>query len=132
MSHYAALDALNLGYESAFSIGKRVGYRVHGRYLRTLLQLAGLVGASPWTALGQVGKLWSRTWDGGGMRVRRTGDKHAKMIVAGTPPCSSAFFRASMSGAVYAGIAPLCRTCVVTEDERRRRSSSFEMNARWE
>jgi hypothetical protein len=132
MGHYAALDALKLDSETAFGIGARVGARVHGAFLRTLIQLAGKLGASPWTALAQVDKLWPRSWDGGAIRVATIDDKCALVTVLGTPPCESAFFRSSMSGALHAGVAPLCRSSVVTENARTRAAASFEMRVRWQ
>jgi hypothetical protein len=132
MNHYAALDGLGFSRDAAFSVGMRVGERVHGKFLRTLLCMAGKLGATPWGALSQAPKLWKRSWDGGAIKVDALAEKSALVTVTGTPPCASPFYRASMAGALFAGISPLCRRPAVKEEPCDATGESFQARLSWE
>ena len=131
MAHYAALDALGLSHQTAFDFGKQVGERVHGEFLRVLIKLAGKFGADPWRALAQAEKLWKRSWEGGALLVVRESNNSARFTVEGMPPSSSDFFRASLSGAIHAGVTLLCQRAIVTEDKSKQSPTSFEAVIHW-
>lgn|GEM_PF-6538029 len=105
--HYRVLDGLHLDDAMTRAVGLIVGERVHGAFLATLIRLVGKSGlVSPWLALEQTYKLWTRSWQGGGITVHRQSNTAARVTIVETPICRSDFFCSSFSGAVAAGVAP--------------------------
>jgi hypothetical protein len=131
LGHWDALEALALPSTSIAEIGHFVGAHVHGAFLRTLVQLAGQLGTSPWAALKQTQKLWERSWRGGGVAIHRTGSSSAQIAVVKAAVARSPFFRGSFRGAVAEGIAPLCQRPLIVELEEARTPMSFTLRASW-
>jgi hypothetical protein len=131
-AHWRALDALGLSTSLLDDAGHFVGKHVHGALLATLVRLAGQLGASPWSALGQCDKLWTRTWRGGGVAVRKV-TVHAALldVFDSAAVTSSRFFRGSFRGAVACGIEPFCKRALVVEREERRTPTSFALRISW-
>jgi hypothetical protein len=130
-AHYRALDAMGLTREQAMSCGVSVGEAMHGPMLRTIVKLAGHLGATPWSAIGQAHKLWSRSWRGGGIFPTRLGDKAARLEFVKNPASRSAFHRGSVAGAISVGIGWLCKTHTIREIDAERRGDSFVLHAEW-
>lgn len=131
MPHFLALDEVHSGNAEAFDFGMRVATRLHGSLLRTLVRLAGKVGATPWAALSQAYKLWQRSWRGGGIVAYRVGDTRAELKVVGAPPAQIRYWRNAMAGATRAGIDGLCRDAHVRVDPARTTEDSFTMVVSW-
>jgi hypothetical protein len=130
--HWRALDALDLPGPMLDDVGRFVGEHVHGAFLTTLVRLAGQLGVSPWSALGQTYKLWTRSWRGGGVVARRVAEQAATLeIVSSAAIVGSRFFRGSFRGAVAAGIAPLCKRALVVEREESRSATSVLLRVSW-
>jgi hypothetical protein len=51
------------------------------------------VGVTPWTILGQYARLWSRAFDGGGVRIERAGPKDALLTFTELPFVRSPYFQ---------------------------------------
>jgi hypothetical protein len=130
-AHYCALDSMGFTRAQAMTCGVSVGQAVHGSMLRTLVRLAGGLGATPWAALGQGRKLWDRSWRGGAFVPYRLGEKSARVEVLETAMARSAFHRASFCGALSVGIGWLCQEHVVREIENARRDDSFVFRIDW-
>jgi hypothetical protein len=130
-AHYRALDALMLSREQAVQCGVSVGDALHGTMLRTIVRLAGHLGATPWSAIGQAQKLWSRSWRGGGILPIRLGDKTARLEFVKNQATRSAFHRGSVAGAISVGIGWLCRNHSIREIDAERRGDSFVLLAEW-
>jgi hypothetical protein len=127
-AHWRALDALDLPASMLHDAGRFVGEHVHGVLLTTLVRLAGRLGATPWSALGQADKLWTRSWRGGGIAVRRAGPQLAiAEIFDSAAVASSRFFR----GATARGIEPFCQRALVVEVDERRTPTSFVLRVSW-
>jgi hypothetical protein len=131
-SHYRALDALQLEEATIRAIGWSVGERVHGAFLSTLMRLAGKVGVSPWLALEQTHKLWTRSWRGGELAAHRVADRSARVTLSDAPICSSLFFCTSLSGAIAAGIAPFCKQVEVDVPASTRTASTVTFRVNWQ
>jgi hypothetical protein len=129
--HYRALDAMGLTREQAVDCGVSVGEGLHGSMLRTIVKLAGHLGATPWSAIGQAQKLWSRSWRGGGILPIRLGDKSARLEFVRNPATRSAFHRGSVAGAISVGIGWLCKKHTIKEIDSERRGDSFVLHAEW-
>jgi hypothetical protein len=131
INHYHALEACHPSPAAAREVGRFVGDQVHGKFLGTLVRLAGRLGVSPWVALRQSYKLWTRSWKGGAPIVTRVSEAVARFEVAGVPFVDSTFFRNSFMGAVEVGIEPFCKVPAVTEIEADRSATSFAMRVGW-
>jgi hypothetical protein len=130
-AHYRALDSLGFSREEAVDCGVSVGEALHGSMLRTLVRLAGHLGATPWFAMEQAQKLWSRSWRGAGVRPVRFGDRSARLEIVRNPAARSDFHRASVAGAISVGIGWLCRQHVVKEVDSERRGDGFVLQIDW-
>jgi hypothetical protein len=130
-AHYRALDSMGFTREQAVSCGVSVGEALHGSMLRTLVRLAGHLGATPWAAFGQAQKLWSRSWRGAGVLPYRLGDKSARFEVTMNGAARSAFHRGSVAGALSVGIGWLCQKHVIQEIDGARREESFLFQIDW-
>jgi hypothetical protein len=129
--HYRALDSMGFIREEAMSCGVSVGEALHGSMLRTLVRLAGQLGATPWHAFSQAQKLWSRSWRGGGFLPYKLAEKSARVEVSKNGAASSAFHRASVAGALSVGIGWLCQKHVIREIDGGRRNDSFMFQVDW-
>lgn len=131
-AHWEALDALALSPERQVAMGTFMGEHAHNIVLATLVRLAGKLGMSPWPALGQCHKLWTRSWRGGGMAAFRTGACSARVEVFDASVVGSLSFRTGITGTIVAGIAPFCRTPAVVEDVESRTPTSMALRVSWQ
>ena len=128
-AHYRALDSMGFAREQAMTCGVMLGEAEHGALLRTLIRLAGRLGATPWSAFGQAQKIWSRSWRGGGIMPYRLGDRSARVEVRGNGAARSPFHRGSFAGALSVGIGWLCNKHTIRElDEVRGDSFAFQVD----
>jgi hypothetical protein len=130
-AHYRALDALQLSEAQVQEIGWNVGERVHGAFLHTLMRLAGKCGVSPWLALEQTYKLWTRSWRGGAIVVHRLARTTARVSLSEAPICSSLFFCNSLGGAVAAGVSPFGKDVQVEVIAGSRTPSTVGFRVSW-
>jgi hypothetical protein len=131
LAHYRALDSLGLDDAAMLQVGTAVGDGVHGAFLATLIRLAGSLGVSPWRALEQSYKLWTRSWSGGAIAVLRTGERDAEVSLIACPVCVSRFFRTSFAGALIAGIAPFGKQPEVHEIAALSAPDGVTYRVRW-
>jgi hypothetical protein len=132
MDHWRALDTLDLSAETAHAVGKFLGEHVHNVVLSTMIRLAGQLGMTPWAALGQSHKLWTRSWKGGGMAVYRTGERSARVEILNAEVVQARTFRHGVGGTIEAGIAPFCRSSVVSERADERTPKSIVLRVSWQ
>lgn len=130
--HYRVLDGLHLDDAMMRAVGQVVGERVHGAFLATLIRLVGKSGlVSPWLALEQTYKLWTRSWQGGGITVHRQSNTAARVTIVETSLCRSDFFCSSFSGAVAAGVAPFGKGTAVQTISGARTPTSVAYRVTW-
>ena len=116
IAHYRAMDGLGFSLSEQVRIGTEVGDRVHGTFLGTMVKMAASAGVTPWTALGQTGKLFDRVFrGGGGICVIKLGPKEARSEIVGVPLAEVAYWRTAMRGMFQAGCELFCRKAYVTE-----------------
>jgi hypothetical protein len=132
LGHYRALDGLALDDALVRKVGWSVGERVHGAFLSTLIRLVGKCGVSPWLALEQTYKLWTRSWQGGAVTVHRLGPCCARLTLREVPVCRSHFFCTSFGGAVAAGVAPFGKATQALTLEASRTADSVSYRVTWQ
>jgi hypothetical protein len=132
LAHWEAVDGLELSREQQIAMGIFMGEHAHNIVLATLVRLAGKLGMSPWPALAQCHKLWTRSWRGGGMAAYRTGNCSARVEVLEASVVGIRAFRIGIAGTVIAGIAPFCRRPFVVEDPEARTPTSVSLRVSWQ
>jgi hypothetical protein len=132
LRHWEALDALDLTREEYVAMGTFMGEHAHNVVLATLVRLAGKLGMSPWPALSQCHKLWTRSWRGGAMVAYRSGERSARVEVLQANVVGTRSFRTGVTGTIVAGIAPFCRKPVVVEDAAARTPTSISLRVSWQ
>ena len=65
-AHYTACNTLDLPEPDLLEIGAAATRRANATHLAFVVRLAQGAGVTPWTMLGQMQRVWSRTFDGGG------------------------------------------------------------------
>ena len=130
-AHYAACDRLELDRALLRVIGTDVNRRVHGTVLSTLLKLARTGGITPWAVLGQLQRLWERTWSGGGVRVLRVGPKDAIVEVAGFPIAGSRYVQRALPFVMESMLQGFCRKVRGETLDRLTTDDSLALHASW-
>jgi hypothetical protein len=132
MSHYRACEALGLSLSDATQLGHDVGNRVQGSLLGVLMRAAKGSGVTPWTVLGQIGRLWDRTFQGGGgASLTKLGPKEARAELIGLPLMAVPYFRHAYRGAFIAALELFCEKVYVTEVHNRQSDVSGAYRISW-
>lgn len=129
-AHYEACESLELGPEVIQEIGRGVGERMHESALLALKRLATGAGITPWTALGQYGRFFTRVFEGGAVRITKRGPKDAHFTVRDVQFSRFAYFRGTFAGIHEAGLALFAHTMHVHLMPLYT-DSSFSMRISW-
>ncbi len=98
-AHYEACDELALDAGELEAVGDRVATRFSETFIGTLARATRSAGIeAPWIALRSLPRIWGRMYQGGAVRVVRTGPKDAFVQMSGVPLASSQYFRAASLG----------------------------------
>jgi hypothetical protein len=120
LAHYAACEALGIAAADQVAIGHEVADRIQGSLLGLFVRSARGAGATPWTVLTQLDRLWDRVFlGGGGPYVTKRGPKEARVELIGLPLLSVPYFRHAYRGAFLAGLELLCARVYVHEEPKR-------------
>lgn len=130
-AHYAACEKLELAVPLQIAIGAEVAERVHGTILSIAVKMAHEVGATPWTVLGQFGKLWGYIWVGGAVGVFKLGPKEARLEVLGWPCSRFTYCKNGILGVTQGLIQLFCRKVYVREVPRLCTSTSLGYRIAW-
>lgn len=99
-AHYVACDSLGLSQVQLLDIGRAVGDKVQGTLLGTLVTLAKQAGATPWTLLEKLDRLFDRLCIGGGLVVTRVGPKDAVIEIINAPLLEIPYFATAWRGVI--------------------------------
>jgi hypothetical protein len=99
VAHYEACEALALSEQDQLDMGSAVSQRVQGTFLRTLAKTGRNLGATPWTILMNLGRVWDRTFQGGGYALFKVGPKDARCELLNTPLARFGYYRNAQRGA---------------------------------
>lgn len=131
-AHYQACQGLGFDRPDLLVIGREVGDRIEGTFLATMVRMVGSVGATPWTALGQIPHLYSRLFDGGsGVSVSRRGPKDARVRFCGMPLARIPYYRGAMAGVIEIGLQLFCTRAYVTDAPVSSPSSIVALDVAW-
>jgi hypothetical protein len=128
---YDACDKLGLATEDQIDLGRVVSRANNGIFLRTIANLAGKLGLSPWTALRSIDRVWQRNNRGGAVAVYKLGERVARLEFWQVPLARSPFFVTSMRGALDAGIEGFCRRAIITDVPELWSPDGFAVRLAW-
>ncbi len=131
-AHYTACDALGLAEPELLEIGAAATRRANATHLAFVVRLAHGAGVTPWTMLGQMQRVWSRTFDGGGaVGVLRHGPKEARVRIVGYPLAGLHYNRVTMRGIVGGFVELFCEKLYVKEIPSYCDGRSLGMRLSW-
>jgi hypothetical protein len=131
MAHYSALDRLAIPASEQYDIGHDVGARIQQGVIGTVARLAGTAGATPWTALEQLPRLWQRMLEGGGVGLYELGPKDARIEFARCPLVKYEYCRNGFRGLVAGAIGAFCRKIFINELRDLSDNNNLSMHAAW-
>lgn len=131
LAHYEACEALAIPGPEQVLIGNEVGDRIHGSFLGTMVRMASGAGATAWSGLAQCGRLWERTFEGGGVSVLRAGPKEAIAEMIGIPLARVPYFRSGLRGIFQRGVELFARRAYVVEVSKMTTPTSVGMRISW-
>jgi hypothetical protein len=106
MAHYRACEALELSAAQQFEMGRRVGAKIQGTLLGTLVVVGKQAGMTPWVFLERLDRLYERLAVGGAVQVSRLAEKDALVEIYKAPVFETAYFLTAWQG-VIEGICDL-------------------------
>jgi hypothetical protein len=128
---YEACDALGLSVADQIDLGRFVSAANNGVVVATMVRLLGKLGATPWTALRHVDRVWKRSNRGGAVAVFKLGERAARLEIWKCGLASSPFFVTSMRGAIGAGMDAFCARAIVTEVPGSTTADGFSLKVTW-
>ena len=102
LAHYRACDALTLSARQASEYGRAVLEKTRETWIGTAGRFAREAGATPWSLIPHFQRFWDRGYQGGGIRVVKTGPKEACCDVVEVPLCDVPYYRHATLGLVGA------------------------------
>jgi hypothetical protein len=114
VAHYRACDGLGVPHEEQVEIGRTVGAQIRGTLFGTIVYLSKEVGATPWSVLPQVPRLWPRLFEGSAIMIWEQGPKDARLDILGLPLVDIAYFRNALRGQVMGMLDLFCTRTYVS------------------
>jgi hypothetical protein len=130
-AHYVACDALRLPAHELTEMGRNSTGTAMQSVLASLMKLAAGAGATPWTMLGQVGRIWERAFRGGAPGVTKLGPKEARLTMVGCTLCRFQYFRIGLRGVMERIGGQLSTRIYVTELARLASPTSLTFRLSW-
>ncbi len=131
-AHYTACDTLGISSEQQITMGRRVGDRIQGTVLGTVVRMAKEAGVSPLTVLPHWQRFWNRVFDGGGLYANRHGPKEVEMGAHGVLLMDCSYFRVAVRGLMMGMLDLFCRKAYVREqDVSRRKPGCAKFRIQW-
>jgi hypothetical protein len=98
-AHYEACDELRLSVDEILAVGAAVAPTAASG-VRVVLRAARTSGVTPWTALANAPRYWSRMYDGSALRVVKDGPKDATILVEANPLARYTYWRIGLRGII--------------------------------
>jgi hypothetical protein len=96
VAHYRACDAMGLIAQEMDRMGENVSLRTQKSFVGMLGRAAAGAGATPWSVIAHVHRIYARMIDGGDHCAYRVGPKEALLINVGNPLVEIPYFRTAM------------------------------------
>jgi hypothetical protein len=131
IAHYNAADALELPVDEVVEIGRNATAIAHHAIIDVAVKLAVASGATPWTAIQQLGRLWARTFVGGGIGALKLGPKEARLEMVQWPCCANAYIRAGARGVALGLVETFCQKAYVHDVPELMTATSLGYRLSW-
>jgi hypothetical protein len=131
MAHYRACDTLPFTADEQVANGRKTFENAGGIIFGTATKMAREVGVNPWTLLSQFHRFWARTYDGGGVQVKKLGPKEAHVDVVHAPLCESRYFRNAVRGVILSAVDMFCTKAYMTERTGMRVHDGVAYRIQW-
>jgi hypothetical protein len=131
IAHYTAAEALDLPTEQIVEIGRNATAAAHHAVIDVAVKLVVASGATPWTAIQQLGRLWTRTFVGGGIGAAKLGPKEARIEMVQWPCCANRYVRAGIRGVALGLVETFCQKAYVHEIPEMLTPSSLGLRLSW-
>jgi hypothetical protein len=118
IAHYRACEALELSSEEQLEMGRRVGAKIQGTILGTLVVVGKQAGMTPWVFLERLDRLYERLAVGGGVAVLRLAEKDALVEIYKAPVFETAYFLTAWQGVIEGICALFCTRAFVKANVR--------------
>jgi hypothetical protein len=115
LAHYKACDELMLTAEQQLQLGRITGHGIRQHLTRVAGMLSRGLGVTPWLMFEQFPRLWKRSFDGGGIAVRRHGPKEAEITYTHCKLLESPYFRGALRGVAVGLLESATRRCLMNE-----------------
>jgi hypothetical protein len=130
-AHYTACSQMGLSDAEVDAIGENVSKRTQRSFVGTLGRAAAGVGATPWTLVGQVHRIYARMIEGGDHCVYRVGPKEALLVNVGNPLVDIPYFRTATVAYYRAVMGVLATAAYAKEVPRYRLPLTVGVNVAW-
>jgi hypothetical protein len=131
LAHYDACDRLELTTSEALALADSVTNRAQGGVLAFTARVAKSTLVTPWVAMAQLNRLWSRVARGGGLGVFKLGPKEARVEVVQFPGSRYRYCQISMRGVLQSTLALFCGRVFVTELPAYASPTQMAMRVAW-
>lgn len=128
---YRACDQLKLSTDEQIELGRTVSRANNGIVIRTMANLAGRIGVSPWVALRSIDRVWQRNNRGGGIAVYKLAERVARLEFWQVPLAQSPFFVTSMRGAIASGLEDFADRLLVSDVPDLLTADGFALRLMW-
>ncbi|HWL89399.1 MAG TPA: hypothetical protein VNO21_26525 [Polyangiaceae bacterium] len=115
VAHYTACDRLALSSSEQYEIGRILTGPMNNSLLGFTGHLAREAGATPWTLLAHVRRIWERMWVGGAIAVYKEGPKQARVELVACALAPVPYFRTAMRGVLAAVGEKFCTKLYLKE-----------------
>ncbi|WP_236520136.1 hypothetical protein [Sandaracinus amylolyticus] len=131
-AHYAAIDTLGLAPNAILEMGRQSATRVHGSYVRTIIEQLRVTGdAEPVSLLSRLPSILDRIVLGGTAAVFRVGAREVRVELLGMPFLAYDYLRHGWAGAFQASLELVTRKVHVAEITALRTDTSVAYQIAW-
>jgi hypothetical protein len=131
VTHYGALDRLNLDRAVIEAIGGDVANRVNKSFLSTIVRASRGAGVTPWTLLKQSQRFRELSWRGSDVAVFNLGPKEARFEWVGQPLAGVPYFVTSFGGYLRALCGLFCTKAYARLERGFPRGESIQYRVSW-
>jgi hypothetical protein len=115
LAHYRACDALDLPPPEIVRMGAATARRMNSNFFAMVAKIAKSSGATPWTGLAQLQRVFEGHCRGGATRVVKLGPKEARVEFVAFPLMAIPWCRYGWRGTLAANAELFCEQCYAAE-----------------
>jgi hypothetical protein len=131
LAHYEACERLQIPPEETLAIAEHVSSRAQGGVLAFSARLAASAVVTPWVAMAQLNRLWSRMARGGGIGVFKLGPKEARIELVEFPGSRYRYCQLSMRGILQGSLSLFCNRVYVSAVPGLDSATQIGMRVSW-